>query len=106
MIFYRDLLKSFENNPRDIITRPTIRREGKWFHVYTENGHVIVTGAKDKCPKCSISKPRILQEKECKMMYELYLLRKQGKQISKEAAQSSRNQVYWYGIFSDLDFNL
>lgn len=100
---YEDLVRSFENNPRDIITRPTTRREGKWFYVFTENGHVVVTGANEKCPKCSISKPRVLQERECQVMYELYLLRKQGKQVSKEAAQSSMNQVYWYGIFSDLD---
>ncbi|MBO5450940.1 MAG: hypothetical protein J6A11_05280 [Lachnospiraceae bacterium] len=104
MICYLDLLKSFENNPRDIITIPITKREGKWFYVYAENGRVIVTGAKEKFPKCSISKNRILQEKECEVMYELYLLRKQGKQISAEAMQSSRNQVYWYGIFSDLGY--
>lgn len=104
MICYLDLLKCFENNPRDIITIPITNRAGKWFYVYAENDRVIVTGAKEKFPKCSISKPRILQEKECEVMYELYLLRKQGKQISAEAMQSSRNQVYWYGIFSDLGY--
>ena len=37
MISYLDLVNSFENNPRDISTKPIINRNGKWFYVYVEN---------------------------------------------------------------------
>ena len=102
MISYVDLINSFRNHPRDIVTRPITNRDGKWFYVYTEKEHVVVTIAKENEPKCSISKPRILTENECENMFNLYMMRKQGKKISKVATQASLNQVYWYGIFSDL----
>lgn len=75
---------------------------GKWFYAYAENGKVVVDVAKEHIPKCSISKPRILFEKEFEDIYELYIQRKQGHAVSKQAAEVTMNQVYWYGIFSDM----
>ena len=43
-----------------------------------------------------------LLEKEIEDIYELYIRRKQGHAVSKQAADVTRNQVYWYGIFSDM----
>lgn len=53
-------------------------------------------------PACSIRKPIVLLEKEIEDIYELYIRRKQGHAVSKQAADVTRNQVYWYGIFSDM----
>lgn len=102
MISYLELVNQFVNNPRDISTKPTTNRTGKWFYTYAENGKIIVAAAKGHTPKCSISKPRVLFENELEDIYELYIQRKQGKAVSHQAANVTRNQVYWYGIFSDI----
>ena len=103
MISYFDLVNNLSVNPRDIITNPLTRRSGKWFYAYTDKGQIFVTGAKAHSPKCSISTPRVLSEKEFEDIYKLYLLRKQGHAVSQKAAAVTRNQVYWYGIFNDIN---
>ena len=50
-----------------------------------------------------INIPRALCEKELEDIYELYILRKQGHTVSKRAMEVTRNRVYWYGIFNDLN---
>lgn len=102
MISYLELVNSFINNPRDVITNPTIKKSGKWFYVYVEKGRIVVDVAKEHIPKCTMSKSRILWEKEFEDIYALYIQRKQGISVSKQASETTRNQVYWYGIFSDM----
>ena len=102
MVSYLDVVNSFINNPRDICTKPITNQVGKWFYVYVENGKVIVDVAKEHTPRCTISKPRTLLEKEIEDIYELYIQRKQGYAVSKQAAEVTMNQVYWYGIFSEM----
>lgn len=102
MISYLDLVNSFIDNPRDICTKPIINRAGKWFYVYVENGKIVIDAAREHEPKSTISKPRILFEKEIEEIYELYIKRKQGHSVSDKAASVTRNQVYWYGIFSEM----
>lgn len=102
MIKYSDIINSFISNPRDICTKPMNRRKGKWFYVYVEDGRVFADVARTNIPKCSISKPRVLSERELADIYTLYLQRKKGCAVSKEAAGITMNQVYWYGIFSDM----
>lgn len=101
-ISYLELVNQFINNPRDIITKPITGKDGKWFYTYVENGKIIVYEAKEHTPKCSIKKPRVLCKNELEDIYELYLQRKQGKSVSKQATNVTMNQVYWYGIFSDI----
>lgn len=102
MIRYLDLVNNLMKHPRDISTKPVTNKAGKWFYAYVENGKVFVDVARKHTPTCSISKPRVLLEKEIEDIYELYIRRKQGHAVSKQAADVTRNQVYWYGIFSDM----
>lgn len=103
MLTYKEIVDSYLANPRDVITKPIINRAGKWFHVSSRDGKIMIETALFETPKCSISKTRILAEKELPIIYELYCKRKKGVAISKEAIDSTRNQVYWYGIFNDLN---
>ena len=102
MISYSELLNQFKNNPRDVITKPTTKKAGLWFYTYVENGKIIVDAAKYHTPKSSISHPRVLSESELEKIYKLYIQRKQGKSVSQQATKTTRNQVYWYGIFNDI----
>ena len=103
MIKYSEIVNNFRNNPRDICTKPMNRRTGKWFYVYVEDGKVFVDSAKTNNPKSTISKPRVLLEKELGDIFELYLKRKKGQSVYAEASEITRNQVYWYGIFNDME---
>lgn len=103
MISYLELVNNFVNNPRDISTKPTNSMRPKWFYVYVDDGKIFVDVARKHEPKCSISKPRVLFEKEIELIYDLYVKRKQGMSVSKQATAITRNQVYWYGIFNDVE---
>ena len=100
MIQYHDIVNNLEKSPHDIST--ITAKEWKWFYAYVENGKTTIDAAKEHTPKCSISKPRKILEKELKDIYELYIQRKQGIKVSKQAATITRNQVYWYEIFNHM----
>lgn len=100
---YKELVENFAKNPRDVSTKPITNRPGKWFYVYVKNEKIIVDVARQHEPKCSIRQPRTLSEKEIDDIYELYIKRIQGFAVSKQAASITMNQVYWYGIFNDME---
>lgn len=99
---YAKLVEDFKRNPRDVHTVPVARKEYKWFYVFSDNGYLYVEPAHDHDPKCVV-KRRPLQEKECNDILELYHRRLRGEQVSSKAQECTRSQVYWYGIFSDLN---
>ena len=104
---YRDLITivaSYTANPRDVHTVPIHRQTSqKWFHVSIKDGFIYVEAAHSHQPASNISIPRKLDPQEFDDMLSLYHQRQCGKAISAEATERTRNQVYWYGIFSDLN---
>ena len=99
---YNKIVEEFTARPRDVHTVPTTRKAHRWFHVYTKNNILYVEGAHDYTPKSSVKK-RPLSRSECDKMLELYQKRKNGEQISAQAQASTHSQVYWYGIFADMN---
>lgn len=93
------LLEALEENPQDIITVP-LKKEGRWFCAYAENGNLYVESSMIKKPSCVIKTRRKLNKKEFAPMAYIFRRRLSGAKVSKEASQITRNQVYWYGIFS------
>ena len=102
MTTYNDLLNEFRHSPRDVITVPMNGSAGIWFYVFEDNGFIYVDCAKSKKPSSSIGTPRKLNENEFDDILSLYQLRKKGAAVAAEAKQITNNQVYWYGIFSEL----
>lgn len=102
MSMYKDLVSSFENEPRDVCTVPLRKKEPLWFYVYSNDGNLFVEVAKYHTNSSSIKKCRLLKEIECDKMMDIYHRRKRGEAVSKEAVATTRNQIYWYGVFSDL----
>ena len=98
---YNNILKEFTEHPRDVHTVPIVSKKPVWFFTYTEKGYIYVESAHHKLPKSSLKRRR-LNESECEDMYALYLMRKAGKSVSREAQERTRSQVYWFGIFSAL----
>ena len=102
-ISWDDIVTEYTNNPKDVITVPISKtRKGIWFYVHTENGNVYITSAEYHTNSSKISKPIKLQKSKFDDMLRLYMQRKNGIQVSQEATATSYQQVYWYGIFSDL----
>ena len=103
---WEEMLRSFGENPRDVQSRPIIKRTAKWFYVYAENGKIYVDCAREKTPSSSLSQRRMLSSnsEKCDMMYDIYLRRKRGEPVSAEATAATVNQIYWYGIFADMGY--
>lgn len=101
---YSDIVRIFEDNPRDVHTVPINGRAGLWFYAFVKSGVVYVTTAKEHKPSCSISMPRTLDPKQFDEMVKIYYRRCKGEQVSEEASKITVCQVYWYGILAELGF--
>ena len=101
-MIYETLLQEFLKHPRDIHTIPLTKKECKWFYVFTNNGSLYVEPAHDHIPKSAVKRRR-LNDAECDKMLELHYKRLAGQTVSKEAQETTYSQVYWYGIFSELN---
>ena len=98
---WQAMCDSFVKNPRDVVTVPK-NKKGKWFYVYSENGNIFIQSAKEHGDSCLITGRRRLEENKLDIMLDIYYKRCRGESFSKEATQTTRNQVYWFGIFADL----
>ena len=96
------IIAEFSQNPRDVATVPTDRREPKWFYVSVFDGSVFVESGKHHTSRPLISSLRKLDPTEYPRMLELYRRRKSGEPVAQEAVKTTHNQVYWYGIFAEL----
>lgn len=99
---WSEIVTSFQSNPRDVKTCP-LHREGRWFYVYVQCGNIFVQNSKSHFPSCRIQDCRRLNPEECERMYDLYCRRQRGECVFQEATATTRNQVYWYGIFRDIE---
>ncbi|MDR2447554.1 MAG: hypothetical protein LBD58_09775 [Treponema sp.] len=95
------IINDITTHPRDLQTIPINRREGVWFHVSVSIGRVtiLVDSARTKKPSSKLTQIRLLDKDEFRVMHPIYLRRKKGEEVSKEAAKTTRNQVYIYSIF-------
>ena len=99
---YKKLIEEFKCNPRDVHTVPLSHREYKWFYVFVDKNNLYIESAHHNEPKCLV-KRRLLQEKECNDILSIYHRRLCGEKISSEAQNCTHSQVYWYGIFAELN---
>ncbi|MPM05586.1 hypothetical protein SDC9_51876 [bioreactor metagenome] len=98
-----DLISEFSKNPRDVKTVPLVQREPKWFYVSASNDNLYIERGRNHSNKSNISNGRALNKLELERMLDLYHRRKRGEAVSAQATQTTMNQVYWYGIFSEMN---
>ncbi len=98
---YQRLVAEFIENPRDVHSIPVSSKPYTWFYVFVEKGSLYVESAHNNLPASNV-KRRKLQESECNEILSIYHRRMAGEHVSREAQQSTRSQVYWYGIFSEM----
>ncbi len=92
-------IRAFSTTEIELHTQPKQRnRKPLWFAVYSDGNTIYVSRAKDHTPSSEISHPRRLTYSEFNKIYPIYLKRKTGSSVSREAAIISHNQVYWYAI--------
>ena len=101
----RKIYEEFSKFPRDVQTRPIqINRKPCRFYVYTIENKIMIGHAVDHVETSNLSVDRVLDVANADKMMGLYLRRKKKEPISKEARSTTVNQVYWYGIFNELNF--
>lgn len=109
-IMWSDVVNAYVNNARDVKTDPkphkvpnyTTNPKGLWFYVYAEKGNIYIENARNHSNSSRISGRRKLENEKFDAMLSLYERRKKGEAVSQEATDTTRNQVYWYGIFADM----
>lgn len=99
---YAELAASFRTSPREVPTAPINGKAPKWFYVYERRGEIFVASGREHPDVCNICPERKLQRGEFSVMLELYLRRKRGEPVSREASRQSINQSYWFGIFKEM----
>lgn len=99
---WEDIISSYKNNPRDVKTVP-LQGTGIWFNVYVENENIYIDRAKNHSNSSIIRNRRSLEKEKIDVMLSLYYRRKKGEAVAQEAKDATQNQVYWYGIFADMD---
>lgn len=100
---YKDLVQSYATNPRNVHTVPKTNAPQRWFFVSVSNAAVYVQSGTTAFVNCKIQGLRRLVPSEVEIMLSIYQRRKDNQPVSVEATKATRNQVYWYGIFSDLN---
>ena len=100
---YQEIAKVYSLNPRDVHTVPTTGKEPVWFYVSTDRGTMFVESARTRTPSSRIAGRRMLNENEFEAILSVYQKRKRGISVSREASDITQNQVYWYGIFAEMN---
>ncbi|MBE6949699.1 MAG: hypothetical protein E7456_07655 [Ruminococcaceae bacterium] len=99
---YKRIVEEFRNHPRDVHTVPTNSRPYMWFYVFVDKDKIYIEPGHHNFPKSNVKK-RLLSEKECNDILAIYHRRLAGERVYDEAKDCTHSQVYWYGIFSDMN---
>ena len=88
------ILKSFAQNPRDVITR----QNGVWFYTYVDGKNIYIETGKDHTNASKLTMRRRLDKENFETIYDMYVNHVPRSKIRAVTLNSS----YWFGIFSDL----
>lgn len=100
---YRDLVNSYAISPRNVHTIPKTNTDPRWFYVRAKDDIILIESGRTNGRNSIIKGQRRLNPEEFDNMVDIYKRRKQNQSISAEATEVTRNQVYWFGILSDLN---
>jgi hypothetical protein len=100
---WKKIIDDLREKPRDLQTIPINKREGVWFsaHIHIDGVNIVIDSARNKEPSSKLTGKRIIGRDEFDIMHPIYLRRKNGEKVSKEATALTRNQVYIYSIFAN-----
>lgn len=99
---WQTIYESFLHNSRDVRTTPKTNRTPLWFFVYAEKGDIYIENAKNHSNSSKITQRRKLDKNNFTKMMNLNDQRDRGFSVSEEARSVTVNQVYWFGIFHDI----
>lgn len=99
---WEKIVEEFSKNPRDLQTQPTTNVTPLWFYVQVIDGDLYVGKAKSHEKSCSIQGLRRINPSELEKILDIYHRRNAGEKVSREATATTKNQVYWYGIFAEM----
>lgn len=91
-----------EQQPLELHTVPTIAKTPVWFSSATDGGTIFIDNALINSPSSKISSIRKLTYKDFEKIYPIFLRREKGESVSKEATNSTRNQVYYFSLIKHL----
>jgi hypothetical protein len=104
---WQKIVNDLRNNPRDLITRPMTNRSGVWFYAEVIGKEISIGRARNHAYELSskLSSDYFIGREEFERVYPIYLRRKAGEKVAKEAANATFKQVYIYAIIGDYEKN-
>ncbi len=96
---WQSICSTFTNEKTELHTIPkSVKRIPVWFSVQGDGSILYISTASVNSPSSKLSGIRRLDFNEFARMYPIYIRRKKGEKVSREAQAASLNQVYWYAI--------
>lgn len=89
-----EIMKSFTQNPRDVITR----ENGIWYYVYSEKDNVYIESGKNHTNRSRITVRRRLDKENFEKVLAMYI----NNEPRIKVRDVTQNASYWFGIFSEL----
>lgn len=101
----KKIYEEYTSFPHDVQTNPLRKNvTPRWFHVSNVGNKIVISNAVEHNLSSNITGNRVLDIANAEKMIDLYLRRKKGEAVFEEALNSTRNQVYWFGILKDLGY--
>ena len=101
----KKIYEVYTSFPHDVQTNPLRKNvTPRWFHVSNVGNKIVISNAVEHNLSSNITGNRVLDIANAEKMIDLYLRRKKGEAFFEEARNSTRNQVYWFGILKDLGY--
>lgn len=99
---WKKMLEAIGDTEWEIQTIPVVKNKiGVWFTVQVIAGTICIAGGETREPKSKKTQSLIAKE-EFFNMYPIYLRRKAGERVSREAQNTTMNQVYIYAILENF----
>lgn len=99
---WNTILSKLMKGTKEFPTTPKTNKKPVWFLAKTDGKNIFVDAAKHSQPPCKLTMERRLTYDEFKKIYPIYIKREKGENVSEEATNASRNQVYWFSLIKHL----
>lgn len=99
---WKIIMNKLSDKQKEFHTVPKTNKKPVWFSAKSDGEVIYIDKAIINTPSSIISTIRKLNYNNLKDVYHLYIKREKGEKVSKEVTNTTRNQVYYFSLISNL----
>lgn len=101
---WSNIVLRLKENPADVRTVPSNKKQPLWFNAYIENGNLFVHNAISHKPSTEMSQRRKISKKDFEIVYSYYYPWSNGERhLRQEVRMLSRNTAYIFGLIAHFE---